>query len=111
MVSHPNGARRHHPDGAQRVENVRALSPRPALPAERGDLQVPYYEFVVRGDAALDVSALESETGLRCIPVDRAARLDGELIDRAALHGAIERLYRLDLDLLALERRSGRHAT
>jgi hypothetical protein len=70
---------------------------------------VPYYEFIVSGD--VDVRSLESETGLRCTPLDRAARLDGELIDRAALHGAIERVYRLGLDLLALERRSSRHAT
>jgi hypothetical protein len=72
---------------------------------------VPYYEFIVRGDPDVDVRAVESETGLRCTLTERAARLDGELIDRAALHGAIERVYRLGLDLLALERRSSRHAT
>jgi hypothetical protein len=73
--------------------------------------QLPYYEFIVRGDADVDIPALEFETGLRCTPLDTAARLDGELIDRAALHGVIERVYRLGLDLLAVERRSSRHPT
>ena len=73
--------------------------------------KVPYYEFIVRGQADVDVPALESATGLRCTPLDRTARLDGELVDRAALHGVIEGVYRLGLDLLAVERRTGRHAT
>jgi hypothetical protein len=72
---------------------------------------LPYYEFIVRDDADVDFADLESETGLRCTRLDRAARLDGELIDRAALHGAIERVFQLGVDLLAVERRSGRHAT
>ena len=72
---------------------------------------VPYYEFIVRGQSELDVNALESVTGLRCTRADRVTRLDGELIDRAALHGVIEGLYRLGLDLLAVERRASHHAT
>lgn len=72
---------------------------------------MPYYEFIVKGDADVDIAELETETGLRCTRLDRVARLDGELIDQAALHGAIERVYRHGLDLLALERRSSRHAT
>ena len=73
--------------------------------------KVPYYEFIVRGHAAVDVPTLESATGLRYTPLDRSAKLDGELVDRAALHGVIDGLYRLGLDLLAVERRSRRHAT
>ena len=69
---------------------------------------MPYYEFIVRGE--VDADALEQETGLSCTVADRALRLDGELIDRAALHGMIERVYRLGLDLVAVERRSARHA-
>jgi hypothetical protein len=72
---------------------------------------VPYYEFIVRDQSDVDVLALEAATGLRCTPLDRTARLDGELVDRAALHGVIEGLYRLGVDLLAVERRTGRHAT
>jgi hypothetical protein len=76
---------------------------------------VPYYEILVRsdGDAAADadVAGIAIETGLRCTHVGRATRLDGELIDRAALHGAIVRVFQRGLDLLAVERRSGRHAT
>lgn len=71
---------------------------------------VPYYELIVRGDED-SVRLLETETGLRCTSLDRTARLDGELVDGAALHGTIERVYRLGLDLMKLERRSGRHAT
>jgi hypothetical protein len=69
---------------------------------------MPYYEFVVRGE--VDADALEQETGLSCTVVDRAAWLGGELIDRAALYGIIERMYRLGLDLVTVERRSPRHA-
>jgi hypothetical protein len=82
---------------------------------------VPHYEIIVRSDGAgdgdtqveadADVAGLAVETGLRCTRVGRATRLDGELIDRAALHGAIARVFQLGLDLLAVERRSGRHAT
>jgi hypothetical protein len=92
--------------------NVRASPMRraPAFPNEVSS-NVPYYEFIVKGDADVDVHALETETGLRCTPLDRAARLDGELIDQAALHGAIERVYRLGLDLMTVERRPSRHAT
>jgi hypothetical protein len=69
---------------------------------------MPYYEFVVRGE--VDADTLEQETGLSCTVVDRAVRLGGDLIDRAALHGIIERMYRLGLDLVTVERRSPRHA-
>jgi hypothetical protein len=70
---------------------------------------MPYYEFIVRGEVDADV--LEQETGLSCTVVDRAVCLGGELIDRAALHGLIERMYRLGLDLVTVERgRSVRHA-
>ncbi len=72
---------------------------------------MPYYEFIVRRHPDVDVPTLESATGLRCTPFDRAARLDGELVDRAALHGVIDGLYRLGLELLAVERSSRRHAT
>jgi hypothetical protein len=72
---------------------------------------VPHYELIVRGRPDVDVRALASETGMRCTVLGRAARLDGELVDRAALHGVIAQLYRLGLELLALERRPGRHAT
>lgn len=71
---------------------------------------MPYYRFVIEGEADVDVGALEAETGLRCTLDDRVARLDGELIDRAALHGTIERIHRLGLHLLSLEKRSPRHA-
>ncbi len=70
---------------------------------------MPYYEFVVRADRDLDIEVLETETGMRCTRLERAARLDGELVDRAALHGVIERVFRLGLDLVAVERRSSRH--
>lgn len=70
---------------------------------------MPYYEFVVRGDREVDIEILEAETGMRCIRADRTARLDGELVDRAALHGVIERVFRLGLDLVAVERRSSHH--
>jgi hypothetical protein len=70
---------------------------------------VPYYELVVRGDPDVDIEALGIETGMRCTRIDRTARLDGELVDRAALHGLIERVYRLGLDLVAVERRSSHH--
>jgi hypothetical protein len=72
---------------------------------------VPHYEFIVRAQPDVDAHTLESTTGLRCTPSDRTTRLDGELVDRAALHGVIEGLYRLGLDLLAVERSSSRHAT
>jgi hypothetical protein len=72
---------------------------------------VPYYELIVSDDVDVDLRTLESETGLRSTALEQATRLDGELVDRAALHGAIEGVYRLGLELLALERRSGRHAT
>lgn len=71
---------------------------------------MPYYEFIVSSDADLDIATIEHETGLRCTRLDSSAQLGGELVDRAALHGAIERVYRLGLDLLAVERRTSRHA-
>jgi hypothetical protein len=77
---------------------------------------VPYYEILIRSDddgdgecdavIDADVCGIAVETGLRCTRVGHATRLDGELIDRAALHGAIARVFQLDLDLLAVERRS-----
>ena len=73
--------------------------------------KVPHYEFIVRGQFDVDAPALESATGLRCTPLDRTVKLDGELVDRAALHCVIDGLYRLGLDLLAVERRTSRHAT
>jgi hypothetical protein len=70
---------------------------------------VPYYELVVRGEPDVDIEALEVETGMHCTRLERAARLDGELVDRAALHGVIERVFRLGFDLVTVERRSSRH--
>lgn len=75
------------------------------------DPPVPYYDLIVSAHPDIDARAVESETGLRCTPAERGWRLDGELVDRAALHGAIERIFRLGLELLSLERRSSRHAT
>ena len=72
---------------------------------------MPYYELIVSGEADIDAGAIESETGLRCTLLDTTARLDGELVDRAAFHGAIERIFRLGLELQAVERRSVRHGT
>jgi hypothetical protein len=72
---------------------------------------VPYYEFIVEGHGVPDDRALEDETGLRCRPWGSALRLDGELVDRAALHGMIDRMFRLGYRLVALERRSTRHGT
>jgi hypothetical protein len=72
---------------------------------------VPYYDLIVRADPDMDARAVETETGLRCTPAEWGWRLEGELVDRAALHGTIERVFRLGLELLSLERRSGRHAT
>jgi len=70
---------------------------------------VPYYELIVKSDEEVDGPALEAATGLRCTPLDRLARLDGELVDDAALHGVIVRVFRLGLDLRAVEQRSGHH--
>lgn len=73
---------------------------------------MPYYEFIVRGDDHdIDADGLEAETGLRWTPLAGTARLDGDLVDGAALHGVIVRVYRLGFDLVALERRSGHHVT
>jgi hypothetical protein len=73
---------------------------------------VPHYEIVVKGDPDVRVrlADLAAELGLSCTPVDSGARLAGELVDRAALHGVLDRLFVLGLDLLALERRTSRHA-
>jgi hypothetical protein len=66
---------------------------------------MPYYEFIVDGDG-LDPRALELATGLRCERRGPGLHLDGELPDRAALHGAIDRVFALGYRLVALERRS-----
>jgi hypothetical protein len=73
---------------------------------------VPQYEIVVRGDpdVKIKLADLAAESGLSCTAVDRGTRLTGELFDRAALHGLLDRLFVLGLDLLAVERRSSRHA-
>jgi hypothetical protein len=89
---------------------------------------VPYYEIIIRSDSGRDVgrdrhgdagtdaeadphvAGIAVETGLRCTRIGHATRLDGELIDSAALHGAIARVFQLGLDLRAVERRYGRHA-
>jgi hypothetical protein len=68
---------------------------------------MPFYEFTLSGD--LDPGVVEQETGLRCTAASRGLRARGELVDRAALHGTIERMYRLGLDLVAVERRSTLH--
>lgn len=72
---------------------------------------MPHYELIVRAPPGADIDALTSETGLRCTVVGHAARLDGDLVDRAALYGVLERVFRLGLDLVALQRRSPSHAT
>ena len=73
---------------------------------------MPYYEFIVEGQGGgPDARALEDETGLRCRPSGPALHLDGELADRAALHGMIDRMFRLGYRLMAVERRSTRHGT
>jgi hypothetical protein len=69
---------------------------------------MPYYEFTVSGD--VDPDALERETGLEVTAAVRNVRAGGDLVDRAALYGIIERLYRLGLDVVSVERRSARHA-
>lgn len=65
---------------------------------------MPYYRFLVTGDPDADLGALESETGLRCTPLGPRARLDGDLVDRAALHGVLSRVHALGLDLLEIQR-------
>ena len=73
---------------------------------------MPHYDILVRGDpdVRIRLAALAAETGLSWTPVDSGTRLTGELVDRAALHGVLDRLFVLGLDLLAVERRSSRHA-
>lgn len=73
---------------------------------------MPHYDILVRGDpdVRIKVADLAAETGLSWTPVDSGERLTGELVDRAALHGVLDRLFVLGLDLLAVERRSSRHA-
>jgi hypothetical protein len=68
---------------------------------------MPYYEFTLSGD--VDPAAVERATGLHCTAAGLGVRADGELVDRAALYGIIERMYRLGLDLVAVERRSAHH--
>lgn len=65
---------------------------------------MPYYEFVIRDERDVDLGVLENETGLRYTSLGRSARLDGELVDRAALHGAITRVLDLGIDLVAVQR-------
>lgn len=72
---------------------------------------MPHYELIVRTSPGVDIDDLASETGLRCTVVGRSARLYGDLVDRAALHGVLERVFRLGLDLVAVQRRSPSHAT
>ncbi|HET6966858.1 MAG TPA: hypothetical protein VFI44_01215 [Ornithinibacter sp.] len=69
---------------------------------------MPYYEFIVESDG-VDARALEHATGLRCRAQGGSWRLDGELVDRAALHSTIDRMFRLGYRLVALERRSTPH--
>ena len=68
---------------------------------------MPYYEFTLSGD--VDPAAVERATGLHCTAAGLGVRAGGELVDRAALYGIIERMYRLGLDLVAVERRSAHH--
>ena len=68
---------------------------------------MPFYEFIVRDDPDIDFADFAAETGLRCSRSGRTARLDGELIDSAALQGVLARLFRLGVDLVAIERRHG----
>ena len=65
---------------------------------------MPYYEFLIRGEMDADLGVLQVETGLRYTPLDRSSRLDGELVDRAALHGAITRVLDLGIDLVGVQR-------
>lgn len=65
---------------------------------------MPYYRFLVTGDPDVDLGQLESETGLRCTPLGSRALLDGDLVDRAALHGVLSRVQALGLDLLEIQR-------
>lgn len=68
---------------------------------------MPFYEFTLSGD--VDPAAVEQATGLHCTAAGLGVRADGELVDRAALYGIIERVYQMGLDLVAVERRSARH--
>lgn len=68
---------------------------------------MPFYEFIVRDNPDIDFADLEAETGLRCLRSGRIARFDGELIDSAALEGVLWRLFRLGVDLVAIECSSG----
>lgn len=72
---------------------------------------MPHYEIVVRHDPDVDVNlaALASDVGLSVSTGGGRAYLDGDLVDRAALHGVLDRLFTLGADLLAVERRSTRH--
>jgi hypothetical protein len=65
---------------------------------------MPYYEITVQGP--LDPATVQDELGLRCTPGDGRVRLIGELVDGAALHGALGWLHGRGLELLAVERRS-----
>lgn len=64
---------------------------------------MPFYEFIVRDNPAIDFADLEVDTGLRCLRSGRIARFDGELIDSAALEGVLWRLFQLGVDLVAIE--------
>ncbi|HEX6418169.1 MAG TPA: hypothetical protein VFZ77_06725 [Acidimicrobiales bacterium] len=72
---------------------------------------MPHYEIVVAHDSDVDVNlaTLATEAGLTMSAADGRAFLAGELVDRAALHGVLDRLFTLGLVLLAVERRSARH--
>jgi hypothetical protein len=79
---------------------------RSLAPGPRSEVvTVPYYELTVSGRPDLEPSTIAAETGLPCARAEGVMRLVGELVDRAALHGAITRIYRLGLELRAVERR------
>jgi hypothetical protein len=69
---------------------------------------VPEYVLIVTSVADLDLVELESETGLRCTPDPPEVRIEGELVDRAALHGVLGRIHDAGADLVELRRTGDR---
>jgi hypothetical protein len=65
---------------------------------------VPQYLLIVTAVADLDLGELESETGLRCTPAPPMVRIEGELVDRAALHGVLGRIHDAGAELVELRR-------